>query len=126
MRRRFYYRLGDRVLLSGWLRAEPLSWLQPMVKIESAIWGRIHGTDSNFPGPIFPTPVADPHNFGGKRVDVLLGVRFRPPDLGDSPLARIFEGQTVEFEFGGPIYQNLNGPQPEEEWRLMVGWTQTF
>lgn len=120
------YRLGDRLLFSSWLRAEPLPWLHPVLKLEAVLWERIRGTDSSFPGPIFPTPVTDPRNFGGERIDVLVGARLKPPDLGDSLLARILEGQAVEFEFGWPVYQSLNGPQPEEDWRVSVGWTQTF
>ena len=91
------YRLGDRVLITGWLRAEPLPWIHPTVKVEATIWERITGTDKDFPGPIFPTPVADPRNFGGKRVDLLVGARFKPPDLGEAVHHR-------QLVFGLPVF----------------------
>lgn len=120
------YRLGNRVLISGFVRARPLSWLEPVVKIETQFWGRIHGTDDNFPGPIFPTPVTDPHNFGGTKVSLVVGLRLRAPSLGDGVLAKILGAQAIEADFGRAIYQDLNGPQPEEDWRVSARWTVNF
>jgi len=45
-------------------------------------------------------------------------VRFRLPEG--------FGGQTVEVGGGLPIYESLNGPQPQEMCRLEINWTASF
>jgi hypothetical protein len=47
-----------------------------------------------------------------------LSVRFRLPEG--------FGGQTVEVGGGLPIYESLNGPQPQEMCRLEINWTASF
>ena len=62
------YRMGHRLVLDGSMSMQPLTWFSPTVGVSSEIWGDIRGFDINFPGPIFPTPVAHPDLFGGERV----------------------------------------------------------
>jgi hypothetical protein len=35
-------------------------------------------------------------------------------------------GQRLAVEFLMPIYQNLNGPQLEDDWKLVAGWQYAF
>ena len=120
------YRLGDRVVIQGWLRARPVAWFEPSIKLDTQIWGKIRGHDQNFPGPIYPTPVADPSNFGGTKLSVVLGAKFRVPEIGESVVYRIISAQSFGIDVGRPVYQSLNGPQPEEEWRINVAWNVGF
>lgn len=117
------YRLGNRLAIQSWLRLRPFAWFEPSIKLDTQFWGRIHGHDRNFPGPIYPTPVADPKNFGGTKLSLAVGATFRVPELGDSVIYRILGAQSLGFEIGRPVYQSLNGPQPEEDWRMTISWS---
>ena len=107
------YRLGNLFVLSAALKARPMSWLEPFIKISGHLWGKINGEDIELqlaPG-VFPAPVTDPDNFGGRKILVLGGLSFNLPRV------------RLEIEFGLPVYQNLNGPQPEEDWRINLSWS---
>ena len=121
------YRLGHRLLLGASASVRPVAWLEPSFRVSGEIWGRIHGTDRDFPGPVFPTPVADPSQFGGERVSLILGVKFLIlRKQGESSLMKFLGGQSFKFEVGFPVYQRLNGPQPEENWRFLGSWGMRF
>jgi hypothetical protein len=53
-----------------------------------------------------PTPDADPSNYGGQRLDGMLGLSFP-----NGPVS-------IGVEGGVPLYQNLNGLQLETQWFL--------
>lgn len=121
------YRLGDMLILSTWLQAKPFSWLEPSVKLVTQFWGRIDGQDGALlvPGPFpFPAPVTNPNFFGGTKISILAGVRLSWPTgfLKDSFIARLLRQHSIEIEVGPPIYQSLNGPQPEEDLWLSLSW----
>jgi len=120
------YRLGDRLVTSVWLGASPRLWIEPTVTLESQVWGEIDGTDHYFQGPIFPTPVADPSNFGGKKLNLMGRLTFRAPELPDGAFYDFLRDQSFVVEYGRPVYQSLNGPQPEEESRLTISWSVGF
>jgi len=113
------YRLGHRLVLDGSMSMQPLSWLSPSVGASSEIWGNITGHDINFPGPIFPTPVTNPDLFGGQRVSATFALTFssRASDVGR---------HSVGLDVSVPVYQNLRGPQPEENWRANISWDLSF
>jgi hypothetical protein len=115
------YRLGHQLLVSLWTEKQLLKRLAASVKLTGQQWGRIKGNDKNFPGPIYPTPVADPDAFGGTKVNLIFGLRTSSSkDMSSSSALR---GQTFGLELGFPVYQSLNGPQPEEDYRLNLSWT---
>ncbi|MBW2401075.1 MAG: hypothetical protein JRG80_17725 [Deltaproteobacteria bacterium] len=120
------YRLGHRLLISTWLSAQPFTWLEPFLKLDTQIWGRIRGNDDDFPGPTFPTPVADPDNFGGEKLALTGGVTLRPPKLPEGRFYQALSRQAVTIEYGQPVYESLNGPQPRERWRLSIDWSIGF
>ena len=62
-------------------------------------------------------PTADASLRGGTRVDRLLGVNLHLPEWG---------GNRFAVEGGMPIYQSLDGPQLETDWRLTAGWQLAF
>jgi hypothetical protein len=56
-----------------------------------------------------PTPDADPRNYGGQRLDGLIG-------------ASLLKGPvSIGIEGGIPLYQNLNGLQLKNTWSLNLG-----
>jgi hypothetical protein len=59
----------------------------------------------------FTTPLYDKDNYGGKKVSLTAGIQWQP-----------FPLHIVEFDVGVPLYQWLNGPQMEEDYRVMFTW----
>ena len=85
-------------------------WLEPSTKLTFVYWEPIDGHDSDLDPTL--APVADPALFGGFRALASAGLDITP----DSKWVR---GWTLSTEMGVPFYQNLNGPQPGQEWQLM-------
>ena len=113
------YRLGNRLVVGGSVSTRPIRWLSPSFGIYSESCGDIRGNDLNFPGPIYPTPVADPMSFGGQRVSVTVGLECMVSGSD-------FAGQSVEMTIGVPVHQDLNGPQPQATVRADVSWNLSF
>jgi len=109
------YSLGDNFKATGWLQrafGPASSW----VRLAFNDTGRIHGKDPeidklNHPltGMGAPTPDADPDNYGGQRLDGLIGLSLQKGSL------------SVGVEGGVPLYQNLNGLQMKTKWLINVG-----
>lgn len=120
------YRLGNRLIVSAWMSARPFQFVEPFLKLNTEIWGTIHGNDESSPGPIFPTPVSDPGHFGGEKLVLTGGVTLRLPDLPEGRFYAQLSKQSVTIEYGQPVYESLNGPQPRERRRLSVNWATSF
>ncbi len=56
---------------------------------------------------------------GGDRIDLLFGLDLT---VSEGKL----QGNRLAVEVGMPIYQDLNGPQLELDYRLTVGWQLVF
>ena len=115
------YSLSHRFTLRNWITLTTYRLVQPSLRLTTEIWDRIHGADRALfgrrsDGSLFnPAPVTDPDLYGGEKVSAGLGLRF--------PIRNGFlSGQTVELEGSIPLFQNLNGPQPNESWRFSVAW----
>lgn len=63
----------------------------------------------------FTTPLYDPDNYGGKKVSVTGGLQWQP-----------FPLHIIDVSVGVPVYQDLNGPQLEEDYRVMLTWYVEF
>jgi hypothetical protein len=107
------YSLGDRLLLTAWLKAQATQSFSGIFKIAYQHWDKIQGADPVLDPTI--APVADPTRYGGERATLNLGLGF------DLPGQR-FSGQQLTAEWGTPFYEHLNGPQPGQEWQWSVGW----
>jgi hypothetical protein len=59
----------------------------------------------------FTTPLYDPDNYGGKKLSITAGFQWQP-----------FPLHVLDLSFGVPIYQDLNGPQLEEDYNVMLTW----
>ncbi len=113
------YRLGDRGTLAAWIGLQPLSWLEPALELSATAWGRVRGEDTalRVPGDFaYPAPVTDPALFGGQILVSSLALSAGLPGARGR-----MRHQRLEIELGRPVHQVLNGPQPQERWRMSAG-----
>ena len=108
------YTLGDRIMATGWYArpfADTFSW---SVRAAYEYWDDIDGEDEEL-NPMMKNmvPTADPDLQGGQRVDLAAGINWILPGATTNRLA---------FEVIKPVYQDLNGPQMEMDYSVVVGW----
>ncbi len=111
------YRLGDKYSLNIWGAYSVNKFASLSIRFNGQIWDNIDGADSDLNPMMIPTARSDLR--GGERIDALLGVNFTVPD---GKLA----GNRLAIEFGIPVYQNLDGPQLETDYNLILGWQFAF
>lgn len=109
------YTLGNSLKVTSWLQrafGPATSWL----RLAYNDTGRIRGRDAEInklihpaTGTGAPTPDADPDNYGGRRLDGLLGVSYTKGPV------------SIGIEGGLPLYQYLNGLQLKTTWVLNAG-----
>ena len=106
---------GDSLKLTSWLQ-RALGPFTSWVRLAYNDTGRIKGKDSEIEKLIHPSmgmgapmPDADPDNYGGQRLDGLIGLSFTK-----GPFSFGVEG-------GIPLYQNLNGLQLKTRWVINAG-----
>ncbi len=111
------YHYGSDVTVNVWASYLLSSSMSLSARVESFAGGRIQGSDPNVYSVIEPD--ANPNNYGGQKVNVYLGSNFyfNKSILRDSKVA---------FEFGIPIYQNLNGTQLAHQYTINAGITKSF
>jgi hypothetical protein len=114
------YTLGNRYVLASRLSYRIRPWFEPVFGVRAQVWDRINGSDPNLPGgPPYPATVADPTRYGGEKINLSVGTRF------NVTRGRL-TGSSLELHGALPVYQRLNGPQPEEQWQLSAGWKWSF
>lgn len=106
------YALGDIHEATSWMQYQWRQGVSTSLRVAGRTQDSIEGID---PLIVAPVQTADPDNYGGERVDVLIGMNL-VGQQGD------LCGHRAAIEFGVPVYQNLNGPQMETDWTLTVGW----
>ena len=115
------YRLGDEFRLDGYamyqFRPDWLVQAQLNGHYQGDIGGEMDqftdGRSGNAPGGMgLPTtPLWDTDNYGGTRLFATLGVQWQPAPL-----------HIIDFNVGLPLYRDLNGPQLETDYRVMLTW----
>ena len=113
------YRFGNEYGLSGWVAHSATDWLSLSARLDGRVLGDVRGSDSEL-NPMM-MQMANPDLTGGTRVDALLGANIVLPDSWGAA-----SGQRLAIEFGAPIYQHLDGPQMETDYRLTAGWQLAF
>ena len=140
------YSLGNRFQATAWYSHKLSDMLSASARIEGATWGNVDGEDDRMDqmGQML-SPNADPNRRGGERVDILFGLNiFLDTDRWDKwdrlfvdkdngQLLRKKPGENsmdqetrLAIEIGFPVHQDLDGPQMESAWRLMVGMHVSF
>ncbi|MFT5240105.1 MAG: hypothetical protein ACI9OU_001033 [Candidatus Promineifilaceae bacterium] len=107
------YSLGDRYLISAWMRRACTQWVDVSLKGAFQSWDDIDGSDPDLNPTI--APVANPNIQGGTRSSIFLGAQLKLP-------GERFKGQTIEIELGLPVHEDLNGPQPGQDRLVSIGW----
>ncbi len=111
------YRVGDRFEGTAWAQWSWLDWLSTSFRIKGSVWADYSGADPLLNPAQIPT--ADPDLRGGSEIDLAPGVNVVVPlgPLGEHRLAA---------EVLLPVYRNLDGPQLENDWMVVVGWQKSF
>ncbi len=111
------YQLGDLAKLSGWASYALSPRVGAVARLGWEHKGAIEGRyESDFS---VASPADNPDNYGGDTVRLGLGFNALLP-FGGSPSPQI------GVEFNVPLYQDLNGIQLPQDWRLSVALTRTF
>jgi len=110
----FDYTLGDRLDLTFWTAYQFNERFSGSLRLAASDIDQIDGANPNLNPRMVPT--ADPDNFGGEQVNLLIGLNFLHPP----------SGHRLALEFGKPVYQDLNGPQMRTDWLATIGWQKAF
>jgi len=145
------YKLGTSIDTTVWGARKLNDWLSVSIRGSFANWGNVSGRDTAFDpkgemkttedhhdtaghddhhhapsmettGIHYLAPTMDPNLRGGTRGNLSAGVNFIVPDK----IGGILAGQRLAIELQMPVYQNLNGPQMELGWNIVVGWQYAF
>ena len=120
------YRFGNEYALSGWISRNLNRSVSASLRLDGRAWGDVRGRDREIrthvspqgtPIPLVPTAFSGLR--GGERVDALVGLNFIRQ-------GGVLKGHRLAAEFGFPIYQDLDGPQLETDYRFMLGWQYMF
>ena len=119
------YRFGNRFNLDLWGAWSPLRWFSVTAGVgygyEGSLRGGQAGVATNVPfGAGIPSvPTAQSANYGGQRIDAILGLNFVIPQ-------GMLRGNRLGIDLRLPMYQNLNGVQLETDYTLTAGWSWAF
>ena len=108
---------GHEATVTAWGARELLDGVSSSLRLDYRHWGNVSGSDGRLNPKIVPT--ADPDLRGGRRLDLLLGLNLYQTEGA-------LEGHRLALEGGIPIYQWLEGPQLELDYRWSVEWIWTF
>ena len=117
------YRLGDEFRLDLYdmyqFRYNLVSQVQLNISHQGKIRGEMdaavsgasgHAAQGNAGSP-YMTPLWDPDNYGGDKILATVGLQWQPASM-----------HILDVNLGIPLYQDLNGPQLKEDYRLMFTW----
>ncbi len=110
------YALGDKHQVSAWGSYLWDPSFSTSLRLTGETEGDIDGIDSQIAGPV---QTADPNNYGGERLSVSAGANYLFQE-------GVLAGNRLAFEVTAPVYQNLNGPQLERDYAVMIGWQKAF
>ena len=112
------YRLGNKYSLAFRYRFHLSPVLKPYASIDFQYSESIHGADESLlvPGPFpYPASITNPDLYGGEKIGGRIGLSWQ-----------ISGKYRLSGELGKPLYQHLNGPQPEEDWRSSLQISRVF
>ena len=80
-------------------------------EMDAAVDGSAGRATPGDPGSPYMTPLWNPENYGGSKLLLSLGLQWQPAPL-----------HILDLTASLPVHQDLNGPQLEESYRLMLTW----
>jgi len=115
------YHLGDRYGINIWAQYFTKSFLHPGIKLAWQHIDPIHGVDTDLlmPGLFpFPTAISNPAFFGGNNINLSL-------------LLKVCNAKTnckkyADLEFTKPVYRNMTGVQPREDYQFSISFGLKF
>ena len=107
------YQLGNVALISAWVSRVFKDDVSGSLRLGYCHEGRMQGQDADIDPNL--SPLHDPKSQGGDRVSVWAGINYI--ETG---------GHSFGFELGGPLWQDLNGPQLEQDISYGLGWHYSF
>jgi len=114
---KYGYAYGDLFQATGWGSYQIMDWLSATVRGVSPCKDKIHGESSaNHENT---SPVDFTHNYGGRFVDVGLGLNVTIPDGK-------FAGNSISVEWLQPVATDFNGTQLDRDGALAVSWSFSF
>jgi hypothetical protein len=113
------YTLGDNYQLTVWGARKINEILSVSLRLDGKAWDNVDGRERELQGPNFMAPPADPDRQAGERLDALVGFNFIVP-------SGTLKGNRFAAEFGAPVYQHLDGPRIETDYKLTLGWQYAF
>lgn len=116
------YRLGHKFELLGWAGYNITEWLGLNGGLSYGYTGKLQGVQKDV-GVMGPNgrsvTTAFEDNYGGERIDVILGVNLIKPK-------GFLEGHRLSVDVRLPLWQDLNGYQLETDSVVTVGWQKAF
>ncbi|MDF7808272.1 transporter [Pontiellaceae bacterium B12219] len=107
------YTLGNRYALQAWGLRDLCKSSAVSLRLSGNRTENIDGADPDMPSPMM-TPLADPNLRAGTEVDLLAGIDYRRDVM------------RLAIEAGLPVYQELDGPQLETDWKVIAGLQLSF
>ncbi len=111
------YTLGNVYTASAWGARRWLNWLSSSVRVSGEAVENIDGADPRLDPLLAPT--ADPDRRAGSFISLGLGLNFLVP-------SGVLRGTGLSIEGVIPLYQDLDGPQLERDYAIVVGLRKAF
>jgi len=106
------WRYDDKHEFTTWLSYEWDPLLISSIRIKGETQGKIHGIDPKIYGPGLG---ANPDNYGGKKVEVGIGINWM-----------VAPANNLSLEISKPIYEDRNGVQASQDFGLFISWRSGF
>ena len=117
------YLLGNKFELTSWAGYNLAEWLGLTGGLSYGYAGELKGDQKGVgtTGPMGRRSVttAFGDNYGGERIDLILGINLLKP-------TGYLEGHRLSFDLRLPIWRDLNGYQLESDYALTFGWQKAF
>ena len=117
------YRLGNKFELISWAGYNLAEWLGLTGGLSYGYAGELKGDQKGIgtAGPMGRRSVttAFSDNYGGERIDLILGINLLKP-------TGCLEGHRLSFDLRLPLWRDLNGYQLESDFALTFGWQKAF
>lgn len=113
------YTRGESYQITGWGARKLNDMFSISLRLDGHAIEGVDLRDRALAGPMFMAPPMDADLQGSERLDTLLGLNFIVPEGA-------LKGHRLAAEFGMPVYQRLDGPRLETDYRLTLGWQLAF
>ncbi|MBP7709844.1 MAG: hypothetical protein KA100_02095 [Rickettsiales bacterium] len=115
------YRLGDSHNITAWTAKKLSAAFSVSSRLDYTVTQKTKGYDKvlNTMMNLSMSPANNPKNSGRKSLDFLLGANFIMPK-------GYLKGHRLAIEGGVPLYQNINGIQLKNDYKLTLGWQKSF